>query len=302
MTAKFLIAHSDTFIVSAIEVALRDAHYNARVTHEGLDAIDRALDEKPDAIILGLELPGLNGMDVARALRALEPTKDIPILFVARDAEEAATIARAGLPHVEVLVGPIDLVRFREEANNLLRAHRSLPELLAADTDEHLTAITDPVTGLYSRHYMLHRLAYEAARAARYRTPVACLLFGVDKLDQITHDLGPAMADKLLTQMANVFRRSSRASDVIGRGDKCEFLMVAPQTDEWGAQRTAVRLRVVLREQQYDLPAPYNRVDVAVGYAAALGGSVSENLALLARAEGALSRADAEQEHKIMGG
>ncbi len=302
MNPKFLIAHPDAMTVSAVEVALRDVHYNARVTHEGLDAIDRALDEKPDAMVLGLDLPGLSGLDVARALRALDPTKDIPILFVARDSEEAATIARAALPQVEVMVGPIDLLSFREEATRLVHARRSLPELLTADSEDHIAAITDPLTGLYSRHYMLHRLAYEAARAARYRTPVACLLFGVEKLDDVIRDLGPGGGDKLLVEMSGLFKRSSRSSDVVGRADKCEFLMVAPQTDEWGAQRTAVRLRVVLREHEYSLPPPYDRQDVAVGYAAALGGSVSENLALLARAEGALAQAESDSEHKIAGG
>ncbi|MGB8648160.1 MAG: diguanylate cyclase [Anaerolineae bacterium] len=302
MNPKFLIAHPDTLTVSAIEVALRDAHYSAHITHEGLDVIDRALDEKPDAIVLGLDLPGLSGLDVARALRALEPTKDIPILFVARDSEEAAAVVRANLPQVQVLMGPIDFLSFREEMARLLRSRRPLPDLLTADSDDHITAITDQLTGLYSRHYMLHRLAYEAARAARYRTPVACLLFGVEKLDDIIRDLGPGSADKLLVEMAGLFKRSSRSSDVVGRGDKCEFLMVAPQTDEWGAQRTAVRLRVILREHYYDFPAPYDRLDMAVGYAAALGGSVSENLALLARAEGALTQAEADPQHKIASG
>ncbi|MGE5140395.1 MAG: diguanylate cyclase [Rudaea sp.] len=302
MTAKFLIAHPDTFTVNALELVLRDEHHQARIAREGLDAIDRALDEKPDAIILGLGLPGLSGLDVARALRALEPTRHIPILFVAHDAEEAAAIARAGVPHVDCLVSPVDLLRFREEAERMLNSNRPLPQLLSTDGEERIAAITDEVTGLYSRHYMLHRLAYEAARAARYKTPLSCLLFGVEDYDALVEKLGYPTGDRVLAQLAAIFRRAGRTVDLVGRSDTAEFLMVAPHTDERGAERTAARLHSIMHDHHFDLPAPFNRINIAVGYASALGGSVAENLALLARAGGALSEARAEGHNKIAEG
>lgn len=296
---KFLLAHPDSTTLKALQQALRDLHYDVGVTLEGLDAIDRTLDEKPDALVLGFDLHGLSGLDAARALRAIEPTKDIPILFVAENSEQAAFVARAGLPNVEITVGTKDLEHFREEAQRLLLL-KNRPDMIVYE-EEDLQAISDPITGLYARHYMLHRLAYEAARSARYKNPVSCLLFGIIGLEDLMERDGTASANQLLVEVGRVLERSVRSTDILGRADKAEFLLVAPQTDERGAHRSATRLRQVAVDHTYTLRPPFDHIDIAVGVASAFGGSVSENLALLARAEGALSEARENKDRVLVG-
>lgn len=302
MGARFLIAHPDAITTRALEIALREEHHTLRLAREGLDAIDRALDYKPDAIILGLGLPGLNGLEVARALRALEPTRQIPILFVAHDAHEAAAVERAGLPLVDCVVGPIDLARFREHSGQLLRASIPSPQSRSVDPDRPLAAISDSLTGLYARHYLLHRLSYEAARASRYSIALSCILFGIDHYKELVETLGRSRGDYLLAEIANLFRRTARASDVIGRATEDEFLMIAPHTDKAGALNCAVRLRKFAREQRFDLPAKYLPLPISIGYASAPGPSLADNLALLGRAEAALLRAKMESDGKIAAG
>ncbi len=298
---KFLIVHGDVPTTRAVEQALREANYHLRTAFEGLDAIDRALDERPDGIILGCDLPGLGGLDVARALRALEPTARIPILFLANNAQEAADVSRAGLPLVNVLVSPVEPQRLVEQAQKLLHARLPAPEMRAVDPDRHLTAISDPVTGLYARHYMLHRLGYEAARSARYHTPLSCVLFGLPDWKGLVEELGRAAGDRVLIEVANVFRRSARVADVIGRAAEDQFLMIAPHTDERGAMLSAARLRRLICEYHYDLPAKHANIDLAVGLAGAPGPSLADNLALLGRAEAALSEALTGKEKIIAG-
>ena len=301
MGARFLIAHPDTQTLHALEAALREDHHSPRVAHEGLDAIDRALDEKPDAIVLGLDLPGLNGLDVVRALRALEPTRRIPVLLIADDAEEAVRVAHAGLPLVNCMVGPLDLAAFRQESEKLLHARVPILEPRASEPDQHLTAISDPVTGLYARHYMLHRLSYEAARSARYQIPLACLLFNLEEVNALTEKYGHASGDRMLIEVASIFRRAARVADVIGRAADDEFLMIAPHTDVNGARQSATRLQRLICEHHFDLPSRHTRLNAAVGFAAAAGASLADNLALLGRAEAALSEAK-EGKEKVMEG
>jgi diguanylate cyclase (GGDEF)-like protein len=301
MAAKFLVAHTDMLTVHTLEAALRDEHHNLRVAYEGLDTIDRALDEKPDAIVMGYRLPGLPALDVARALRALEPTKRIPILILADTAHEASQVTHAGLPFVNCMVGPVELPRLREQTEKLLRARLSTPEPRAGDPDLQLAAISDPVTGLYARHYLLHRLSYEAARAARYHDSLSCILFGVEHLKPLSEALGRARGDRLLVQVANVFRRSARVADVIGRTGEDEFLVIAPHTDEKGAQRSAMRLHQTICEHDYDLPPKYARIGISVGYATSVGTSLADNLALLGRAEAALIQAKEGEEKVVVG-
>lgn len=302
MGGKFLIVHPDTSTTRSIESALREEHYTLRVAHAGLDAIDRSLDDKPDAIILGVSLPGLNGLEVARALRSLEPTRQIPILFLVGDAQEASAVEQAGLSLVDCLVWPADPSRLREQSAKLLHAHLPTPEPRAVEPDRPLAAITDPVTGLYMRHYLLHRLAYEAARAARYSTPLSCILFGIDRYSSVVQDLGRHTGDHLLVEIANFFRRSGRVSDVIGRVGEDEFLAIAPHTDKAGARNLASRLPKLMGDYKFDLPAHYLPLHLVAGYASANGTSLADNLALFGRAESALLRARTESGEMVAAG
>jgi two-component system cell cycle response regulator len=299
MGAKFLIAHPDIHTTRALETVLHEGHHSVRVAQAGLDVIDRALDDKPDAIVLGVGLPGLDGLDVARALRALEPTRYIPILFIAHDAQECAGVERAGLPLVDCAFGQLDHARLHELSARLLRSELPPLEPRAVEPDLPLAAITDPLTGLYMRHYLLHRLAYEAARAARYSTPLSCIMFGVDQYRALVQDRGRVNGDHLLIEIANFFRHSGRASDVIGRVGEDEFLTIAPHTDKVGAHSLAVRLPKLICEQDFDLPTEYLPLHISAGYASAIGPSLADNLALLGRAEAALLRARAETGDKI---
>ncbi len=154
-----------------------------------------------------------------------------------------------------------------------------------------IAEIIDPVTGLYNRHYMLHRLTYEAARSARYHVPLSCILFGIENFQPLTEELGQACADGMLVEIANIFRHSARVSDIVGRVGPDEFLMITPHTNAEGARVSAARIQRTISIHRFDLSEGHNRIGISVGLAGAPGPSLADNLALLGRAEAALARA-----------
>lgn len=297
--SKLLIAHSDHFTARAIQATLREMQHSTRQARDGLEAIDQALDDPPALIILGVDLPGLNGLDAARALRALTPTQRIPILFITADATETTAVRQAGLPMVDWLQAPLDLAYLREHVTKLIGQLPPLPIGRATDHERDLAIISDPLTGLYARPYMLHRLAYEAARAARYKYEIACALFGIRNFEEWVKRRGPIGADRLLVELANLLRRNTRVVDLVGRVAEDEFLILAPHTDEVGAQAMARRMLNAIQTQALPTDDPAWRVEVCAGIAATAGSSLADNLALLARAEAALDRARTEPETPI---
>lgn len=59
---------------------LRAAGFNVLTAADGREALDRATREKPDAIVMDLELPGKSGYEVARDLRTRSDTQQIPLI------------------------------------------------------------------------------------------------------------------------------------------------------------------------------------------------------------------------------
>jgi two-component system response regulator MprA len=86
-TARVLVVEDDEEIAGVLQRTLRLEGYDVRLTGDGEAALTDARAYVPDLVILDLGLPGLDGLEVARRLRADD---DVPILMLtARDAVES---------------------------------------------------------------------------------------------------------------------------------------------------------------------------------------------------------------------
>jgi DNA-binding response OmpR family regulator len=84
---RVLVVEDDTDIAGVLRRSLDKEGYEVRVAGDGVTALDEAGDFEPDAVVLDLGLPRLDGVEVCRRLRG---DGDVPILILtARDAIEA---------------------------------------------------------------------------------------------------------------------------------------------------------------------------------------------------------------------
>ena len=84
---RILVVEDDEDIAQALQRSLRMEGYEVRTSPDGLDALDQARTFAPDLVVLDLGLPKVDGIEVARSLRADD---DVPILILtARDALES---------------------------------------------------------------------------------------------------------------------------------------------------------------------------------------------------------------------
>jgi len=84
---RVLVVEDDDEIAQTLQRSLRLEGYEVRIASDGVSALDDAHAFLPDLVVLDLGLPRLDGIEVARTLRAND---DVPILMLtARDALEA---------------------------------------------------------------------------------------------------------------------------------------------------------------------------------------------------------------------
>lgn len=90
--------------------------------HNGFQALEKARELRPDAVLTDLAVPGMDGFEFCRALKRSASTRTIPILAVTGHSEyldQPDRFALAGID--EVLVKPCDPERIAEELRRLLR-------------------------------------------------------------------------------------------------------------------------------------------------------------------------------------
>lgn len=84
-----LIADDDPDILLLLSLTLERDGYEVVVARDGLSAYEAALERVPHLVVLDLMMPGLDGCEVTRRLRAEGATKDVPIVIVTAFAEES---------------------------------------------------------------------------------------------------------------------------------------------------------------------------------------------------------------------
>ena len=112
--AKILIAEDEPDIQTLLALILRHAGYDVVAAGDGQAAQDLALVEKPDLIILDVQMPKVNGYDACKLIKAQPALQAIPVLFLTVRGDHSEKETGFAVGAAAYLVKPFaseDLVR-----------------------------------------------------------------------------------------------------------------------------------------------------------------------------------------------
>jgi diguanylate cyclase (GGDEF)-like protein len=104
----------------------------------------------------------------------------------------------------------------------------------------------DDVTGLYNRRFFSMRLDEELARYRRFNHPASVVLMDLDGFKAVNDDLGHAVGDETLRDVAQVLQKHSRGINVVSRYGGDEFAILLVETSKAGARLYAERMRHII--------------------------------------------------------
>jgi CheY-like chemotaxis protein len=88
-TKKILVCDDDPVILRLLQVNLEIEGYEVVLAHHGEEAVDLAVQQAPDLIILDIMMPRMDGYQAAQVLRSQSQTKDIPLVFLSAKAQQS---------------------------------------------------------------------------------------------------------------------------------------------------------------------------------------------------------------------
>ncbi|HEY8486878.1 MAG TPA: diguanylate cyclase [Limnochordales bacterium] len=153
-------------------------------------------------------------------------------------------------------------------------------------------AITDELTGLYTRRYFFERLEEEARRARRLQRPFSVIMLDLDRFKECNDRFGHLAGDEVLRQVGRRLAAVVRQSDVVARYGGDEFVVLLPETGKEEAGAVARRLCQCLAfqcETQATWPHPVD-ITASLGVASFPEDADTPH-GLLARADTALYEA-----------
>jgi diguanylate cyclase (GGDEF)-like protein len=216
--------------LSLLDWVRRTAPRTARVLVTGAARLEDAADAINQTQVHRMILKPWRAEDLLQSLRAAARA-----LLMERSHEQLLDELRR--LNVELEQRVAERTRELEVANGQLQQKTAFLEKMA---------LTDALTDLPNRRAIDLIAQKELHRRQRIAAPITFVLIDIDHFKQVNTDYTISGGDHALTWIASVLQASVRASDSLGRVGGEEFMVVAPNTDEAGAEVLAERLRAAV--------------------------------------------------------
>lgn len=257
----------------------------ARRARDEAEALELCAHGAFDLLVLSLAIRVKDPLRLASRLRAADAARHVPMLLIA-EPDQCADIARKfDLGANEWLVRPVDRHELRLRARNQIR-RKLYQDMLRADLDRALElALTDPLTGLYNRRYLLRHLEN---LLAGHQNDIAVMMIDLDDFKQVNDRYGHAAGDRALTLVSGVLKHEMRVIDLVARFGGEEFAVVMPATGAEDALSAGERLRRTIEQLSFEPTSGVRHtLTASIGIAVAPGGDLTGE-ALVKRADDAL--------------
>ncbi|WP_420128077.1 response regulator [Longimicrobium sp.] len=242
--AVVLAVDDDAAVLEAVRFVLEP--HGVRVdTVNDTEAFWTALEASaPDVVLLDVDMPSVNGLELCRVLRNDPRWKSVPIIFLTSrvDPSTVQEVFAAGADDFvgKPFVGPELGARIQNRLERV-RMQRSLAE-------------TDALTGVLNRRGSEEVLERFLRLAAGQGDPLAMGVVDIDSFKGVNDRCGHAVGDEVLARVARVLHKRFRAEDVVARWGGEEFVVGMYGMDKSdGVQRLAEALEV-LRDEAFTAP------------------------------------------------
>ncbi len=105
-TNTILIVDDEPHNLDVLNNYLRESKFRVLVATDGEQALKRVNHSKPDLILLDVRLPGIDGFETCRRLKALKATRDVPVIFITVDSEPVNKVKGFEVGAVDYITKP----------------------------------------------------------------------------------------------------------------------------------------------------------------------------------------------------
>ncbi len=159
-------------------------------------------------------------------------------------------------------------------------------------------AITDSLTEVYTRRYILERFEEELTRSQARQMKMSFLMIDVDYFKKYNDDHGHLTGDQILREISSVIMTNIRQIDLLGRYGGEEFCVILPDTDRLGAQYASERIRKAVQESVIKAYDTTVQVTVSIG-TATFPYDGQKTLELIDKSDWALYRAKSQGRNQV---
>ena len=240
----------------------RDGH-TVTTAKDGRQALALALQSHPQMVVTDWMMPEMDGIELCKALRSSSENSATYILLVTGREDEDRVIEAFDAGADEYLTKPFNprillarvragqrMIELREQSESDKQARvQQVAQMAVLNRKLRTAAMTDVLTALPNRRYAMKRLHKELKESVESGAPLSAIMIDIDHFKQVNDQHGHDVGDVVLSETAEVLRRSTRRGEVVCRLGGEEFLVICIDTNTADCSKTAERLRKAIEKR-----------------------------------------------------
>jgi two-component system, cell cycle response regulator len=256
--------------------------------------------DAPRMALLDWMMPGLNGVDVCRKLRATRPQPyTYMLLLTAKDAKESVVEGlESGAD--DYLTKPFHPQELKARLRVGLRLLELEDTLVQAREAMRFKATHDVLTEVWNRGAILEMLEREVVRSRREGASLGVVIGDLDHFKSVNDTYGHLAGDSVLREVSKRMLASVRSYDMIGRYGGEEFLLLLPGCNREVTADKAEQLRTAVAQRPIDTMGGSLQITMSLGGVAVANWPADSANQILQMADAALYHAKEEGRNRVV--
>lgn len=249
---KVLIVDDAPDTLEIIQKLLHYEGYDVVMASTGEEGVRKAEEEKPDVVLMDINLPGIDGTEALRRIRMLNPLQCVIMLTAFATVDNAILALKEGA--TDFIRKPFENEHLIHIVNQSLGKYRTLKEKEELEEEVRRLSVTDDLTGLYNHRHFFKTLEAELVRLTRQKTSLSLMMLDLDLFKSYNDRYGHLEGDKVLKRVGEIIRHSIRHNVDSGYrygGDEFAVLLIGASLD--GARDIAERIRSSIEQTEFHM-------------------------------------------------
>lgn len=251
LTATILIVDDAEDNLEILGEILSFNGYKVKTARSGEAALKWVQETLPDLILLDILMPGMDGFEICKRIKAQNSMKDIPVIFVSSMTDIDSKVRGFKVGGVDYINKPFQHAEVLVRVNTHLTLLRLREHLEMQNTELERLANTDYLTDLNNRRCFFRAAEEKLTGANLCGAPISITLIDLDHFKRVNDTYGHLIGDRVLVHVAQLIRSHCREYDVAARYGGEEFVILHPSIARQNAYLVAERIRKKVEETPF---------------------------------------------------
>jgi len=247
---KVLIVDDAPDTLEIIQKLLHYEGYDVAMASTGEEGVKKVEEEKPEVVLMDINLPGIDGTEALRRIRIINPLQCVIMLTAFATVDNAVRALKEGAS--DFVKKPFENEHLIHIVNQCLEKYKTLKEKEKLEEEVRRLSVTDDLTSLYNHRHFFKTLEAELVRLRRQKTSLSLLMFDLDNFKNYNDRYGHLEGDKVLKSVGEIVKHSIRYNVDSGYrygGDEFAVLLIGASMDQ--AMTIAERIRSSIEQTKF---------------------------------------------------